>query len=208
MVRRIGRAPAARGRWASLVVVLWTGSPAMASAQEFHVDTQAENLVRFLSRASIEEFDGITERIDGYVLLNEPALAVDAHLDGTELFFEVDLASLDTGVGLRNRHMRDNYLEVKEHPYATFQGTLDNVAAGAGGAFRVVTSGAMTIHGVRRDMRIPCEVTPDDGGYRVRCGFQVLLSDFDIKIPRVMFLKLANDIRLELDFAVRPAPSR
>jgi polyisoprenoid-binding protein YceI len=139
------------------------------------------------------------------VLLDGAALSPDTGGPDTELYFEVDVGSLDTGIGLRNRHMRDNYLEVKDHPYASFGGTITRVAELSGGGFRVTAAGGMSIHGVERPMEIPCDVGVRGDGYRARCSFQVLLTDFDIEIPRVMFLKLANEIRLELDFSVVPA---
>jgi polyisoprenoid-binding protein YceI len=176
-----------------------------AAAQEYQVDVGAPRDVRFISRASIEEFEGVTDRIDGYVLLGGAPLSLETGGPDTELYFEVDLASLDTGIGLRNRHMRDNYLEVRDHPYASFGGTITRVEALSGDGFRVTATGGMSIHGVERRMEIPCEVTPRGRGYRTRCSLEVLLSDFDIEIPRIMFLKLANEIRLELDFSVAPA---
>ena len=33
----------------------------------------------------------------------------------------------------------------------------------------------------------------------------MLLSDHDIEIPKVMFLKLANEIQVEVEFTVSPA---
>ena len=79
-----------------------------------------DNLVRFISQAPIEDFDGVTDRIDGYVLLDGLRFESSAGGPETEFYLEVELASLDTGIGLRNRHMRENYLEVEEYPYATF----------------------------------------------------------------------------------------
>ncbi len=181
------------------------GSGEGVAAQEYQVDLGAPREVRFISRASIEEFDGVTDRIDGYVLLDGTSLGPESGGPDTELYFEVDLASLDTGIGLRNRHMRQNYLEVQDHPYASFAGRIARVATLSGGGARVTAAGDMSIHGVQREMELPCDVTPRGEGYRARCAFQVLLSDFDIEIPRVMFLKLANEIRLELDFSVVPA---
>ncbi|MBK9304990.1 MAG: YceI family protein [bacterium] len=35
---------------------------------------------------------------------------------------DVDLAALDTGIGLRNRHMRENHLETDRFPQAVFRG--------------------------------------------------------------------------------------
>ena len=180
--------------------------PIVAIGQEFHVDPNADNEVRFTSQAPIEEVVGVTDRIDGYVLLNGPRLEAGSETEGTQLYLEVDLASLDTGLGLRNRHMRRNYLEVEEFPYAFLEATIERVEALAAGGFRVNAQGVMTIHGVGRQMDIPCDVVERGEGYRIRCAFDLLLSDFGIKIPRLMFLKLANEVRLELDFTVRPAP--
>ncbi len=181
-------------------------SPTGAAGQEYHVDRDADNDVRFTSRAPIEEVVGVTDRIDGYVLLNGPRLEAGSATEGTQLYLEVDLASLDTGLGLRNRHMRNNYLEVEEFPYAFFDATIERVEATAAGVFRVMARGVMNIHGVERSVDIPCDVVERGAGYRVQCVFNVLLSDFDIEIPKIMFLKLANEARLELDFTVRPAP--
>ncbi len=188
----------------AIVLAALTGvfaAPPLA-AQEYQVDLNAERTVRFISRASIEEFDGVTDKIDGYVLIDGPALSADVGGDDTEIYLEVDLASIDTGIGLRNRHMRDNYLEVQRYPYASYRASIVRVTAGPGGAFRVDSRGAMTIHGVTRPVEIPCDVTPEARGYRARCSFQVLLTDYQIEIPSIMFLKLSNEIRLELDFAV------
>ena len=176
------------------------------AGQEYHVDRDAHNEVRFTSQAPIEEVVGVTDRIDGYVLLNGTRLEAGSATEGTQLYLEVDLASLDTGLGLRNRHMRDHYLEVKEFPYAFFDATIERVEATAAGVFRVVAKGVMNIHGVERPVDIPCDVSERGEGYRVRCTFNTRLSDFDIEIPKIMFLKLADEVRLELDFTVRPAP--
>ena len=168
------------------------------------MDLEAARTVRFLSRATIDDFDGVTDRIDGYALLDAPTLEEASGGEGTAFYFEVELASLDTGIGLRNRHMRDNYLEVKQYPHATFEGTIPDISAVPGAGYRITTAGTFTAHGMSIELEIPCAVAPEGEGYRVRCAFEVLLSDLDIEIPQVMFLKLANEIRLELDFAVRP----
>jgi len=171
------------------------------------VDLDAENLVKFISRASIQKVEGVTDRIDGYVLLSSERLSATSVRSETEFYFEVDLASLDTGISLRNRHMRDNYLEVRDYPYVTLEGSIADVETTQGGGFRVEGIGRMGIHGIEQVISIPCEVAEDGEGYRARCAFRVLLSDYEIKIPRVMFLKLANEIQIELDFRLKPAPT-
>ena len=189
---------------ACVALLVWLAAPFGVAAQEYHVDVGADNVVRFISEATIEDFEGVTDAIDGFIVLGDGGLASGATA-GSEFYLEVDLGSLDTGIGLRNRHMRDNYLETDEFPYATFSGSFADVRQGDAGWTRVMGQGDLAIHGVSQPVEIACEVAPSGGGFRARCAFEVLLSDFDIEIPKVMFMKLANEIRLELDFFVAPA---
>ena len=182
-------------------------TPVAAPAQEYHVDTDAERTVRFISRAAIEEFDGVTERIDGYVYLEEPGLDPGNAAGRSEFYFEVDLASLETGISLRDRHMRDNYLEVREYPWAVLEGEVGSIER-SGQGWRIAAVGDFTVHGVTREISVPCDVSPDGEGFRVFCSWDLLLSDYDIEIPKMMFMKLANEIRLELSFRLEPASDR
>ena len=176
-------------------------------AQEFDIDPHADNLVRFVSQTTVQGFDGRTSKIDGYVLLGASPLAAGSG-EGSELYIEVDLASLDTGIGLRNRHMRDNYLEVKKYPYATYKGRIGEIVRAADGGFRVTADGTFSVHGVDREARIPCNVTVAGAGYHAKCSFALLLSDHHIDIPSFMFLKLNNQIQLDLDFTVVPSTGK
>lgn len=179
--------------------------PGAGAGQAFHVDRRAANVVRFVSRAATEEFEGVTSKIDGYVTLDDPALGPRAGSGATELHLEVDLASLETGIGLRDRHMRDRYLEVSRYPFAVYHGRILRAEPEGGDSWRVTARGELEIHGVVRPRDLTCRVEVRGQGYRARCAFEVLLSDHRIEIPKVMFLKLANEISLELDFSVAPA---
>jgi len=192
-----------RGIVLSALVV--ASAPAVLVGQEFQVDLGAENTVRFISRAAIEDFEGVTDRIDGYVLLSTPRLEVGLGGEGSELYMEVDLASLDTGIKLRNRHMRDNYLEVRKYPYATLDGRMGSVQVDPGGGFGVAIVGVLGIHGVSKKVSVLCGVKEEGAGYRATCAWVVLLSDYDIDIPKIMFMKLSEEIRIVLDFALVPA---
>ena len=193
------------GAWSFVLLAVALALPGVGAAQEFHVDRRAANVVRFISHASVEEFEGVTERIDGYVLLDAPTLAPGTGGDSTGIHLEVDLASLDTGIGLRNRHMRDRYLEVGKYPFAIFDGKIAHTEPGGADTLRVTAEGTLTIHGIARPRDLTCRVEPRNPGYRALCSFEVLLSDHQIEIPKVMFLKLANEVGLELDFTEMPA---
>ena len=84
-----------------------------------NVDKSAENMVKFISDAPIEDFEGVTSSIDGYLFWEGDDL-----LNQSELYFEVDLNTVDTGIGLRNRHMRENYLHTDKFPKTHFTAKL------------------------------------------------------------------------------------
>jgi polyisoprenoid-binding protein YceI len=182
--------------WMLFVLLFLTGS-VLAQTVEYHVDTRANNVVKFISSAPIEDFEGVTKRIDGYVLHQGTELT-----DNSDVYFEVDLRTLDTGIGLRNRHMREDYLHTDKFPFARYKGSIVRVQR-SGRDNTVVVRGTMDIHGVTRQMDINATLTPTNNGYRVKSSFQVNLPDHDIPIPRFMFLKISEVMRLELDFHLK-----
>jgi len=188
------------------------------------VELARENLVSFLSDAPLEDFSGITNRIDGFVSLPAGSSGSEGDLENSEFYLEVDLASLDTGLGLRNRHMRENYLDTERYPFASYSGRIRSLQEEADGAFSVQLQGELSIHGVTRNREIACravregrrdvpedvvrEVGPLAGTpeLRVRCAFGVALSDHGIPIPKLMFMKIDELMELELDFYLQIVP--
>ena len=81
-------------------------------SKEYNVDKSAKNIVKFISDAPMEDFEGITDKIDGY-LINDDI----SNLKNSEFYFEVDLNSVKTGIALRDRHMREDYLNTAK-PFA------------------------------------------------------------------------------------------
>jgi polyisoprenoid-binding protein YceI len=175
------------------------------ASQEYQIDLGKENRVRFISDAPLEDFEGVTDRIDGFLSFSGEGLSGETDLSASEFYFEVDLASLDTGIGLRNRHMRERYLETGEFPYASFSGRVARLVADSTGAYLAVTRGVFSVHGIERERDIECRAEMVGQDLRVRCAFQVLLSDHDIPIPKLMFMKIDEVMELDLDLFLSPA---
>lgn len=201
MVPFTSRAPG----WLSKFLLLLAGVSSLSlniHGVECQVDTTRVRSVTFVSDAPIEDFEGVTDRIDGYVYWEGDVLVEGENYDNSQLYFEVDLNSLDTGIGMRNRHMRDNYLETDKFTYATYTGKLDKVSVGADGESLVTTSGVLSIHGVEKPYTVECSISLEDSTYRIQCEFPVSLLDFGIKVPSLMFLKINEIVELKLDFHV------
>ncbi|MBD3225206.1 MAG: YceI family protein [Caldithrix sp.] len=170
------------------------------AAEEFHVDKDRDNKVKFISDAPIEEFEGVTDYIDGYVYYEGGDLT-----NSSALYFEVDLNSIDTGIGLRNRHMRENYLETdkKNYRFTHYNGKIIEATPSGEGTYDVVTEGNLFIHGQTNKVQIRGTMHQENSHYHIHAEFEVKLSDYKIKIPSVMFYKIDENMQLILDFYVK-----
>jgi polyisoprenoid-binding protein YceI len=176
----------------------------LVQAVEYHVDTTRPRSVKFISDAPLENFDGVTSRIDGYSIIPSVTLQLGKGYDSSRFYFEVDLNALDTGIGLRNRHMRENYLETDQFPFAQYDGRVSEVRQGPDSSLLVSTTGEFTIHGVKRAMVGTITAVLERGRYHVRTQFPVALPDHKIKVPKLMFLKISDTVQVQLDFYLLP----
>jgi len=129
---------------------------AAAAAQSWTVSEGSE--VVFTSKAPMESFDGKTKQVSGHITC--PSADLSGPLD---LRIEVDLASLDTGIGMRNTHMRERHLETDEYPLAVFTGTsiiaTSAPALAVGQTVSLTVRGTFDLHGVSRPRDLEAAVT-------------------------------------------------
>lgn len=180
-----------------IVCMLILLSPLLYST-EFQVDKAKKNLVKFVSDAKIETFDGTTDKIDGYIFYEG-----DDILSKNDIYLEVDLRTIDTGIGLRNRHMREDYLETDKYPMATFKGKITRANKISGNDYNVMVDGKMTIHGVTRPITVNGVLSSTGEGYRIKSNFELRLPDYNISVPSLMFMKISEVMKMELDFFTR-----
>ena len=185
---------------------LATVFPIAGGAAEYQVDRESQNSVMFISDAPLEDFEGVTDRIDGYVRWEGEAFPPDqTKMAASDLYFEVELAALDTGIGLRNRHMRENYLETEKYPYAEFTAHLTEAHKISDTLYSATAVGKFKIHGEEREITIPTTMISKGGKVRVLSDFEVKLPDYKIKVPKLMYMKINEVIKLKLDFYLKPA---
>lgn len=170
----------------------------VSNAAEYNVDKSKKNTVKFISDAPIEDFEGITDIIDGYIYWEGEDM-----INKSQLYFEVDLNTIDTGIGLRNRHMRENYLETDKYRYASYKGEIISVKKVSESSFDVEVKGTMGIHGVKKVIPIKGKITKSDNGLRIQSQFNVNLLDHKIEIPKFMFLKISEIMDMRLDFYMK-----
>ncbi len=150
------------------------------------------------------------------------ALAGELTIEGTTvqgtLSFALD--DLETGIDLRDRHMKENYLETAKYPTASLELThvaLDEPAEAE--TFEVDDApfeGTLQLHGLTRPIRGTADLTRKDTRLDVSATFEVSISDFGIDVPSYMGITVAETVTVKADFraviadleaAVAPAPA-
>jgi len=162
--------------------------------------TGAKQLVQFVSDAPLEKIVGRAEEISGGVALDLSNLASRA--SGS---IHVNLKELDTGLSLRNQHMRENHLHTNEFPEATFTITSIVTAEPAnisgGGTATTLLRGKLDLHGVTKDYEIMGTLgfDPASGTLHARYKWSILLKDHAIPRPEFLFMKLSDTQQITVD---------
>jgi polyisoprenoid-binding protein YceI len=101
--------------------------------------------------------------------------------------------------------MRDNYLETEKYPRTWFRAEIVAVDSVSENEMRLRAKGTMFIHGVEREKEIEGTLNRQDGRLQIQAQFEVKLSDYNIKIPSIMFYKIDEVMALEVSFFMNMA---
>lgn len=176
--------------------LLLLSAAAVCSAGEMFTIVQGgtDNLVTFTSDAPLEEIVGRTNVVTGFVMLPDGASPGSGEI-------HVDLVSLDTGMSLRNKHMRENHLETEKHPEAVFKLTSLDIPGGTlaeGQKTAVNVTGTLLLHGVSREIMPLSWLTVSGDELIIESKFSIKLQDYSITRPEFLIMKLAEEQRINV----------
>lgn len=96
-------------------------------------------------------------------------------------------------------------MESDKYPYASFSGKIiEDVDLSVDGNYELRAKGNLIIHNVLQERIIKSNVMVKNHIITVNSGFTVLLSDHNIPIPKVVYQKLADEIKVEVKATFEP----
>ena len=101
------------------------------------------------------------------------------------------LSSLDTGIEMRDQHMKEKYLEVQKFPVAEL--TVTDLSVGAKEA---PFKGELKLHGVQKPVDGKATVQANGSELNLTFEFGLLLKDYAIEIPSYLGIKVANEVKI------------
>jgi polyisoprenoid-binding protein YceI len=139
----------------------------------------------------------------GGVSIEGKSTEVSIAEEAAVLLFRVPLAPIDTGIGLRNRHLREA-LEVEKFPDATLRvrrGDLQFPAEGSA-VERQVTA-ELRLHGQSRTVPVHYRAERAPGGaIRIEGSLQLDMRDFDIAPPSYLGVGVSPDVEVAVGLTV------
>jgi polyisoprenoid-binding protein YceI len=187
----------------SSVFVAALSAQAGAQQKRFEIDNQKNkyrNVASIESVADFETFTGKTNDVSGTISFDPSTRKGFGKI-------VVDPSGIDTGIPLRNEHMRsEGWLDTKKYPEIVFE--AEKVQPLKGDDYKV--TGKFTLHGVTHkittNVRVRYHVadeTTKKVGFegdvvQLSTKFTIALSDYGIKLPAMVAGKVAKDVTISL----------
>lgn len=105
---------------------------------------------------------------------------------------------------LQREHFNEKYLESETFPRVSFTGKIiEQVDFQTDGTYEVRAKGDLEIHGEKQTRIIKCKIRINNGILNIDSNFKVPLADHDISIPRIVNQKIATEIEVNVNAAMR-----
>lgn len=102
---------------------------------------------------------------------------------GETLVWKVAVKDVDTGIPLRNKHMREKYVKAKDHPDVILEVPRAEVKTEPG---EHVAKGTLTLNGVAKPTEIKYRIAKAGKAYAIEGTFTFDIRDHGITIPNYL----------------------
>ncbi len=151
----------------------------------------------FDGKSTLHDFSGWTKSVTGTIEYEKGRLAETVKASCT-----VDARTLDTGDADRDHEMHEKHLETEKFPEMKFEVSGITLAGGDAMAMK----GSLEIHGVKKDVEIPCTLkVRRDGFIYVKGELRSKMTDFGVTPPsKAGFINVDDEIRVWFEAWAEP----
>lgn len=122
-----------------------------------------------------------------------------------ELAVQVAIKTLAFDKKLMQEHFNENYMESDKYPVAKFKGVISpKIDWTKDGEYIVNAKGILSVHGVDQPRTITGKITIKNGAINLFSTFDVACATHQIKIPSLVFTKIAEIIKVTIQGILTP----
>ena len=153
--------------------------------------------IQFYSKTSLEDIKAENKQVQTMLNTSTGAMA-----------FKVVMKNFQFAKAAMQDHFNNKqYLNTDEFPTATFDGKILNPSAvnfEKDGKYNVEVAGKLTIKGVTKDVKEKGTIEIKSGKVQLNSVFNVLLSDFQVKIPGNYVNNISNALQITVNALLSP----
>lgn len=162
----------------------------MATAQKYFTKTGQTSF-----QGSVEAFEPVE------AVSNSTTVLLD--ISTSEVAALIFVNSFQFEVALMQEHFNENYMNTKEFPKAYFEGVLkDFDFKNLGESDRILLEGELSIRGVKKNISTWVHLSKMTDHINVQGSMNLKAEDFGIEIPAIVRKKIAETIRVELNYSL------
>lgn len=177
----------------SFVLIFLLYFSCMAYAQALY--EVSSGIIDFHSDAPQELIKASSDELHGYIDIRKKIFAFKLNINSFMGF----------NSPLQREHFNENYMESTHYPEAIYSGKIiEDVDLSKEGGYNVRAKGKLNIHGIDQERIINAVISIKNGRMVVKSAFVISLADHNIKIPRVVYEKLAPDIKVTVNALLVP----
>lgn len=156
--------------------------------------TTKDSEIDFFSKTPLEDIKALNTKVSSII-----------NTANGEIVVKIPIVDFQFSNKLMQQHFNENYLESEKYPHATFKGKINEpINFTKLGTYDVSATGVLNIHGVNQERTIKGKLTVGDGIINLNTKFDVLLIDHKIKIPKLVFKKIAEQIAVSARISYVP----
>ena len=175
-----------------LVIMIALVIHTQAIAQKYIAKTAT---ITFFSEAPIENIKATNKKVSSIL-----------DLSTGEIVFSVPIRDFEFRKSLMKQHFNESYLESELYPKSTFKGKISGFGS-SDGVYNSVAVGELSIHGITQNIEVVGKVIVKLDEIALKAKFPVLLKDYNIKIPKILFSNIAESVEVSIEFIYRPYAS-
>jgi hypothetical protein len=157
---------------------------------------------KYFTRAGTVIFDaeGKLDDIEEIKAKNKAATCILDAATG-QMEWSVTMNKFEFANSLMQKHFNENYVESEKYPKANFRGKIADISKvnfSKDGTYPVAVKGTMNLHGVTKEVDVKGNITVEKGKITAASSFDILLKDYKIDIPTVVFVKIAEAAKVSV----------
>jgi polyisoprenoid-binding protein YceI len=141
---------------------------------------------------------GFPHTTHGSFKLKSGTMQVDPDTGKANGSIVIDAATGTTGIGMRDREMRESILETQRYPEISFSPRRADGQPGPRRDFLIRVSGVMFLHGGQHDMTVELAIHRGGDQFTAAAHLSIPYVLWGLKDPSLLFLRVSDEVAIDV----------